>query len=467
MRSQDKRLLISLLILICMSLLLRVGTAFFLGDSIEEIRGGTFDQYFYDSLAIRVIEGHGFTFDQFSWPFTRAGEPTAHWSYLYTLFLAGVYRLLDHHPLAARLLQAVVAGIVTPVLIYRIGKRSFNDRTALIAAAISAVYLYFVIYSASLMTEALYIVGILWIIDVAIRVVSEPSTQVPGVSSKNRGQLYRGIELGVAISITLLLRQVIVIFVFALFGWLIWTAWRRQKLHTVLISMLIAGVVSVVLISPAVIRNYYAFGRLTMPNTNSGFALYWSNHPIYGNRFEPVLSADHGVTYQDIIPEDLIHLDEAALDRALLIVGLKQIILDPGRYILLSLSRIPVYFLFWPTADSSLLSNVSRVLSFALFLPFMIYGLIITCRNLLKIGMENIILRSNHQTAASSWDLRNYYQLLLILFICLYTLVHLATWASVRYRLPVDALLIIFAAYGIDNLFLKMRVVQKDACPDS
>ncbi len=255
-----------------------------------------------------------------------------------------------------------------------------------------------------------------------------------------------------AISITLLLRQVIVIFVFALFGWLIWTAWRRQKLHTVLISMLIAGVVSVVLISPAVIRNYYAFGRLTMPNTNSGFALFWSNHPIYGTRFEPVLSADHGVSYQDLIPEDLTNLDEAALDRALLQEGLKQILLAPGRYILLSLSRIPVYFLFWPTSTSSLLSNISRVLSIGIFLPFMIYGLILACRNVLRTRKINISFQSDDRTDPESWDLRIYYQLLLILFVCLYTFIHLATWAAVRYRLPVDAILIIFAAYGIDNL---------------
>lgn len=38
---------------------------------------------------------------------------------------------------------------------------------------------------------------------------------------------------------------------------------------------------------------------------------------------------------------------------------------------------------------------------------------------------------------------------LLYLFIAFYTLLHVLTWAMVRYRLPVDAVLLPFAALGI------------------
>ncbi len=33
-----------------------------------------------------------------------------------------------------------------------------------------------------------------------------------------------------------------------------------------------------------------------------------------------------------------------------------------------------------------------------------------------------------------------------------YTVVHIASWANVRYRLPVDAFWILFAGYAIDDL---------------
>lgn len=37
------------------------------------------------------------------------------------------------------------------------------------------------------------------------------------------------------------------------------------------------------------------------------------------------------------------------------------------------------------------------------------------------------------------------------------TLVHLASWANVRYRLPVDALWLLFAGYGLDALWQRLR----------
>ena len=41
---------------------------------------------------------------------------------------------------------------------------------------------------------------------------------------------------------------------------------------------------------------------------------------------------------------------------------------------------------------------------------------------------------------------------LLYLFIGFYSLLHIMTWAMTRYRLPVDAVLLVFAALGIGDL---------------
>ena len=43
--------------------------------------------------------------------------------------------------------------------------------------------------------------------------------------------------------------------------------------------------------------------------------------------------------------------------------------------------------------------------------------------------------------------------ILLLIFIMSYTAIHLASWANVRYRLPIDAVLIIFAAYAIEQIY--------------
>jgi len=74
-----------------------------------------------------------------------------------------------------------------------------------------------------------------------------------------------------------------------------------------------------------------------------------------------------------------------------------------------------------------MINNIGRVLSFGLFLPFFAYGLWL-----------------------SRLEWRRFS--LLYLFIGFYTLMHLLTWSMVRYRLPVDGVLIIFAAIALLKL---------------
>lgn len=438
--TQDRRILLAILLL---SVLLRVGVAFYLGDSITETRGGTHDQISYDALAQRVVDGHGFSFPTDWWPGVAANQPTAFWSYLYTGFLAAVYALFGHHPLAARLIQAVLVGLLTPWLTYRIGARVFGPRPALLAAAASAVYLYFITYAASLMTEALYIAAILWTLDAAMRLAAAFDG-----SAEAHKRLRLGIELGLAMGITLLLRQVIGVFLAVLALWFLWLIWRRGGMRQALAPLALAAGVALLLCLPFILRNYQVFGVLSLPNTNVGINFFWANHPIYGTRFEAVLSPEHGVSYQELIPPELRGLPDPLLDRALLARGLQFVAADPDRYLLLSLSRIPIYFQFWPTPHSSLLSNAARLLSFGLFLPFMVYGLILSVRH----------ARSNRfgawPTAPSG--LRRPFLALLWLYMISYTAVHLASWANVRYRLPVDAILLPFAGLALATLWQRL-----------
>ncbi|HKI53610.1 MAG TPA: hypothetical protein VJ987_05760, partial [Anaerolineales bacterium] len=92
--------------IIFISVLLRVMVAFYMGNEVVELPG-IFDQISYHNLALRVLGGHGFTFGEQWWPITRAGEPTAHWSFPYTLYLVATYALFGARPLAARILQAI------------------------------------------------------------------------------------------------------------------------------------------------------------------------------------------------------------------------------------------------------------------------------------------------------------------------------------------------------------------------
>ena len=443
---KDDRQLSPLLVLaeiIVLAVLLRVASAILMGDTVVALPGIQ-DQVSYDALARRVLAGHGFSFDSDWWPLTKAGEPTAHWSFIYTLYLTAIYGLFGHHPLVARIFQAVVAGILLPWLTWRIGRRIFGDMVGLVAAAISAIYAYFFYYAGALMTETFYILGILWTIDVAMRIAGAYG------SSNRKWRLW--IELGLALGLTILLRQLFLLFIPVLFLWLLWVAWKRRPptapWRSLIPGFLISSAVVVMLILPWTIRNYLAFDRLVPLNTNSGYAFFWANHPIHGINFISILPED-GLTYGELIPVELRSLDEAAMDQALLGEGLHFVIEDPVRYVLLSLSRIKDYFMFWPSPNSGTISNVARVASFGVFLPFMVYGLF----------KSRTIAKSRDLSAQNSPPTPTEGLTLLESFVVVYTAIHLLSWALIRYRLPVDLVLIIFAAVGVVQMAARLGAI--------
>ena len=196
-------------------------------------------------------------------------------------------------------------------------------------------------------------------------------------------------------------------------------------------EVILAGLVMVAMILPFTYYNYQRFHRFVLLNTNAGYALFWSNHPVYGTQFVPLLDS-----YTSLIPEEVLsqNLDEAALDQELLKRGLAFMTDNPGRILLLSISRVPIYLMFWPSSESGLVSNVTRVGSFGLFLPLMIFGLV--------MALYHYWSRSLLQHPV----------FLLLFFMFASTGIPLLSWTLVRYRLPVDAVLLIFAGYGLFDL---------------
>ena len=408
-------------VVVAIAVLLRVSAALFMGDRVEDLPG-IYDQISYDRLAQNVVAGNGFSFDVDWWPNTRAGEPTAHWSYLATLYLAGVYKLVGHHPLVARLIQAVATGVLMPLLTYRLAVRLRGPVVGLLAAGVSAVYIYFFYYGAALMSEPLFFVAILGALNLALDVAARPA-------------LGRGAALGMVTGLAVLARQTFLAFVPFLVGWLVWAGRGRIRLWHVCVPL----VVLALMILPWTVRNYVAFGEFVLVNTNAGYVFFWGNHPVHGTNFISLLGPEHP-SYGELIPAELRGLNEAALERALLRAGLGFVADAPIRYVLLSLSRLKDYFLFWPKATSSTLSNISRVGSFGVCLPFMVYGVILSIRS---------AWRTEGDLATPE---RRAELVLLLLFVAVYSGIHLLSWAYVRYRLPVDTVLVIFAALGIDDL---------------
>ncbi len=334
--------------LVAVSVAVRLGAGLHFGNSVEALPGVA-DQLSYDTLAMRVLGGHGFTFETGWWPATPAGEPTAHWSYVYVLFLAGVYGVVGHVPLVARLLQAALAGVLQPLLTRRIAAGLFGPRVGLVAAGIVAGYGYFIYYSASLMTESLCIVTLLWAVGLALEI------DRAGARHPERVPLALWARLGVALSLAVLLRQAMLFVVPVILGWTAIGVFRRGaggpgSFRRALAGVSLAVAVLAIAILPWTVRNRRVFDEWVLLNTNAGFAFFWGNHPIHGTSFVPILPGEG--TYGRLIPDEVRGLNEARMDKALLGRGLAFVAAEPWRYVRLSASRVVEFIKFWPSAAS-------------------------------------------------------------------------------------------------------------------
>ena len=214
-------------LIILLSVALRVGAALFMGNGDVVALPGTADQVSYHNLALRVLDGHGFSFGENWWPATKADTPTAHWSFLYTFYLIAVYAIVGVQPLVARLLQAVAVGVLQPWLAYYLAGRVLaetswsaarRERIALIAAGVTAVYIYFVYYSASLMTEPFYGVGVLATLALALTVVQRA----------DRPRIWpTALLFAVSMTATVLLRQLFMLVLPFIYLWMLWAVVRR------------------------------------------------------------------------------------------------------------------------------------------------------------------------------------------------------------------------------------------------
>jgi len=390
------------------AVLVRLTAALYLGDQVT-VLPGIQDQVSYDALARSLLAGRSYSFTANWYPFTPAYTPTAHWSFIYPAYLAAVYAVIGYHPLAARLFQAAVGGMLICLLIYLIGRRVRDEVTGLVGAGLAAVYGYFIYYSVALMTETFFIVAVLLSLHLSLEIKEQPT-------------LRRWIGLGVILGLATLLRQTILIFVPFL---LLWLFWELKKTNVRWWYFAVPVIVMILLIAPWTIRNYAVFHQFLPLNSNAGYALYASNHPHLGTRW-----SNENIVVP--VPEELSGQNEAQLDHALTQMGIQFILADPERYLRLTLDKTLEYFKFWPSSESGRLSNLVRVLSFGLYLPFMLLGIYL-----------------------SFFDWRSFVPL--YLFILIHTGIHLLSWPAPRYRLSVDAVSMVFAALALLELARQLK----------
>lgn len=407
----DNQLLFGIL---AIALILRVAMAFYLGDMVSGL-SGAHDEISYSMLGQRYAAGYGMTFPEAWYPWVEANAPQSYYSYSISLFLAGIYALFGYHPLAARLIMAVMSTLIV-WMVFLVGRRLFNEKVALLATAIAALYAYLIFYGVTLVTETPFTLALLIVLYLAVRMRAGEMTG-----------FWAWVLLGFVLAVAVLLRMAVIFFIPILLFWLFFAI----RKHTSIFMLAIPLAIIALAVLPLAMRNWQLWHQFLLLEAQFGHVFWNGNHPDHLGNFHPYKVFP--------IPEDVLALkNDVLITNTLLRMGIQNVLADPGNFIMLTLTRLREFFLFWPTEESTLPANLLRIGSFGIVLPFALYGLVSNLRRFQELAP-------------------------IYLFFVVHTGIYAITWTMIRYRIPLDPFFILFAAYTLYTLY--SRVTQRQPIP--
>lgn len=312
---------------------------------------------------------------------------------LYSIFLAIFYFIFGFNIFGFFIFQIIFASI-NAVLLFYLSRQIFNDRTAVIASLFYIFNPHFIISSIQLYSENLYFFFVLSVFLFSQKLLLKPS------------KIYAA-NLGIFMALAALCRSVFFAFLPFMFIWLIAAFYHQRDKMIILVSTIFLSFSLVYGIW--VIRNYKVFNRILFSVDSR--AAWEANRPSDINEV-----VEYRKKYKD--------------EGSALINWVKR---NPKRYLILCVERLKTLF-FKPCVDAVSLRHkiVSTFLFFVIY-PLGYIGIFkalkekkeIALLGLLYIGSKSIFL------ILTSIDLDG----------------------ELRYRLPVELFITIFAAYGLNFLW--------------
>jgi hypothetical protein len=249
-RPRDRTDLLILVGVVLLALGLRLAYVIQLQDS-PLFEHPIVDARYHDEWATAIANGKTFI----EGPYFRAP--------LYALFLGAVYAISDHSYLAPLVLQSVL-GASSCGLVFAIGRRLFDRRTATAAGIAAATYWILIYFDGELLAPTLIVFLDLLLILLLVDARAHPSVLRFGF-------------VGFALGTSAIARANILLFAPAIVGW-IWLMLRADRRRAVTcIAATTAACLVVVL--PVTIRNYVIGDDLVLIASSGGMVFYIGNNP--------------------------------------------------------------------------------------------------------------------------------------------------------------------------------------------
>lgn len=360
------------------------------------------------------------------------GGPEPFWQpplYIYLLALV-CWLLPTSYFIGIRLLQSAL-GALACVLVYLLARRAFGERVGRIAGGISAIC-----------GSLLYFEGELLAVSVEI-VLNLLLLHRLSLALEN-DRLPNWVLAGIFAGLAALTRPNILLFIGVFCGWLAWRWWRDSTLapwRRMLWLLLPATLV----ISPITWRNWTAEPDLVFISSNGGLNFYIGNNADY----KRTVSLHPGMHWEQMVmePERAGHETAAAKSSFFLRKGIAYILANP---LAACGHLLEKGFHFYSGPEIKRNQNIyyarqhSRILSLLLWdwylsIPFGLIGPL----SLIGLGLS---FRNRDLPVA----VPRLYAICYIASVLLF-------FPVARYRMPVLPILIVFAAFAMECLYLSIR----------
>jgi len=357
-------------------------------------------------LAKSILDGQGLAS-----PFGVPTGPSAFVAPGYPILIAGVFRVFGSYTLASAVViicAQIALNLVTIWLMMWVGRRLFDQRVAIVAGLVWACSL-----------PLIWIPTIFWDTSLAICLMVGLLALVLHFSGKNTWFIW--IFLGAYCAMTALINPAMILVLAAMLGWLAWRLRKAQPYGIILASLTFCAV-----FAPWPLRNAKVFHSFIPLRTTVGFELWMGNRPgATGYLDESLFPSFNPAELSDYRSRGELgytaHKSELA----------KQYILDnPVSFVRLTGRRIVRYWLGTGSEKGSSIFALHAALTFG----FGVAGLWMLFR-------------------ARRFDTAILFALPLLVFPVPYYITH----AEFRYRLALDPLLTILAAYAVDRLYRRIQ----------
>ena len=414
-------------------------TAFLIRSSCIIAVNIVFDKHFlnqdyeYGVIARSLVSGKGYSVPLM----TREPDgttkeinlyrPTSYHLPFYPIMLAVIYYFVKSS-LSIWIVMCIqaVAASLTCIIIYFITLKLYNNqRTAIIAAYIVAVYPTLIFYTARIVPETILIFWLSMMLMFMLILRETPDYKI-------------SLTTGILLGITLLTSNVVVPVLPCIVIWLLisWNITWKKRCQLILVMIIAAYAV----VSPLLIRNYMVFKEFPLMKTTAGTNLWMGNNPHASGTFEIA----SGKKIYSFAPESFNNgqrLSETKQDKILYDAAMSYIRQNPMRFVEMFLKKL--YYFTWFPPDNLisrefLLNKKIMMIPYGVMLISFIAGIFLSLK---KYPKDVFLLCSIIFSVAVLYSI----------FVV----------GHPRYRMTIEPYMIILSSYFVSFLIDKFSLMSK------